>query len=554
MEKGEYWEKVRQRRLSRRRLLKVGGLAGGLWLASALGCGTSSEQAKTGNTSGSGPTAVTTPQPKYGGTLKCATNADPRSLDPHIETADASNITRGYNGLVTWNTEGTKIIPDLAVSWEQPDDVTYVFKLNQGVKFHNVPPVNGRELTADDVKFSITRMMSTQPAGKFTHASLFLGRLAKIDAVDKYTVKFTTTNPDVTFMSSMANVWTKIVAPEAVDKYGELTEVIIGTGPFMLGKRDLGVETVMVRNPDYFKKGLPYLDAISVKIIPDPTTAATAFMSGDLDWTTPQAAELDMIRKAMPNLPSKEGITMYPFVFRTQPYDDKRPLKPPVDDKRVRQALQLAINRQECIDTAAGGMAIPMVGIIPPDRQPWALPESDTIKQDVNKAKQLLAEAGYPNGFKAELLTQSTWVYSDLALVIKGQFAKIGVDVNVKTLEMAQYYNKIYTFDYAMNVHVMSGSEEPDEYISPYFSATATYYRWGNLDLQKKIDDQRKIMDQRKRIQAIHEIQRIIQDEGCVAPVYITKYVLLLQPRVRNFNRPWNQYNFAFEQEVWLAE
>jgi len=554
MSKSEYWQKVLQQRLSRRGLLQAGAVVGGgLWLGSALGCSGSNEEAGATNKPAAGTTPPATPLPKRGGTFRAYATAETRSLDPHIETSDGSYITRGYNGVLKFNPEGTKVVPDLAVSWEQPDDVTYIFKLNQGVKFHNIPPVNGRELTAEDVKFSITRQM-TNPPGKFTHGDFFIGKVAKIDVVDPYTVKFTTNKPDATFLNYMANVWTKIVAREAVDQYGELNDVLIGTGPFMLTKRDKNVEAVMSRNPDYFKKGLPYLDQINIRLIADSSAQVSAFLAGELDVLTASITEKDLVRKAKPNCPVREGVTVSSFIFRTQPYDDKRPLKPPFDDKRVRNAIQLAINKQECVDAVYQGSGVPLVGMIPPDRVPWALPESDMIKQDIPKAKQLLAEAGYPNGFKAEIYTINLWYYSDTAQVIADQLAKIGITTEIKQLESAQYYTKMYGFDYQTTVGAILGSEEPERYLKPYFGATATNYRWGNPEIQKKIEEQSGILDVQKRAQAIHEIQRMILDDGPLTTLYSPKYTTFYLPRVQNYTPPWQNADLSYFETIWLSE
>ncbi|HXJ82570.1 MAG TPA: ABC transporter substrate-binding protein, partial [Candidatus Methylomirabilis sp.] len=161
----------RSARLTRRHFL-VAGAAGATGLAAAARAGFAWAQAKD--------------DVKRGGTL-VVRSGPIRGIDPHIETWAASLqvIHQTYNALLKFNYDGTKILPDLAESWEQKDDVTYSFRLRQGVKFHNVPPVNGRELTSEDVKYSIERQMTNQP-GKFQHAYFFLGKLASIQTPDKY--------------------------------------------------------------------------------------------------------------------------------------------------------------------------------------------------------------------------------------------------------------------------------------------------------------------------------------------------------------------------------
>jgi peptide/nickel transport system substrate-binding protein len=173
-------------------------------------------------------------QPKPGGGLVVRSRAV-RGLDPHFETWETTLqvVHQTYNALIKFNHDGTKILPDLAEGWEQTDELTYVFRLRRGVRFHDVPPVNGRELTSADVKYSIERQMTDQP-GKFQHAYFFLGKLASIDTPDRYKVVLKTQEPYAPLMNYLASPWTVIVAREVVEKYGDLQRHAIGTGPFIM--------------------------------------------------------------------------------------------------------------------------------------------------------------------------------------------------------------------------------------------------------------------------------------------------------------------------------
>jgi ABC-type transport system substrate-binding protein len=199
--------------IARRRLLGAAAFAGGsAAFALACGGGSKSRTETTGGTGGGAPdrlaTAVTGQaapgtgeQIKRGGTFT-AVEGPPRSLDPHFDTFPANtHVTDNvYNALLYFNDDVTKIELDLATAMpEQPDPLTYVFKIRQGVKFHNIAPMNGRELVAEDVKYSFERQMTNDP-GKFQHAYYFLNRISKIEAVDKYTVKFTMNKPYAPFL------------------------------------------------------------------------------------------------------------------------------------------------------------------------------------------------------------------------------------------------------------------------------------------------------------------------------------------------------------------
>jgi peptide/nickel transport system substrate-binding protein len=418
------------------------------------------------------------------------------------------------------------------------------------VRFHNVPPVNGRELTAEDVKYSIERQMTDQP-GKFQHAYFFLGKLANIETPDRYTVVFTTKTPYAPFMNYIASPWTVIVAREVVEQYGDLQRHAIGTGPFIMQAYRRDQEAVFIRNPHYFKKGLPYLDAVRIQYVIDPATATAAFRGRQTDISTLEFVDVESIKAAAPGVHVAEIVSMFPVVLRTQPYDDQRPLKAPFSEKKVRQAIQAAVKPEEYIQITRGGWGLPMVGPIPPNRKPWALPESDRPTYDPQKAKQWLAEAGYPNGFEVELIVGAPHDNVKDAQVVKEQLARVGITVHVKTMETAQYFNKTYAYDYSMSVHTMLSGEEPEESFRPYFGAHATYYRWGNRELQRLIDEQAQVLNQALRVELVHKIQRLILDEAPNMFLYTPIYHVGVQPWVKNYTVPANLYDQRYEL-VWV--
>ena len=488
---------------------------------------------------------------KRGGTL-VVRSGPLRGIDPHLETWGAALqvIHQTYNALLKFNHDGTKILPDLAESWEQKDDLTYSFKLRQGVRFHNVPPVNGRELTSEDVKYSIERQMTDQP-GKFQHAYFFLGKLASIQTPDKYTIVFKTKEPYAPFLNYIASPWTVIVAREVVEKHGDLQRHAIGTGPFVMQEYRREQEAVFVKNPSYFKKGLPYLDEVRIQYVIDPVAATAAFRGQQTDISYLEFADVPSIKASNAKIKVAEITTMFPIVLRTRPYDEQRPLKPPFTEKKVRQAIQAAIKQEEFIEIVRSGWGATMTGPIPTYRKPWALPASARPEFDLKKAKRLLTEAGYASGFETELIVGSPGDNVKSAQVVKDQLAKVGIQVNLKPMEMAQYYNKSYSYDYSMSVHTALTGEEPEEAIRPYYGANATYYRWGNREIHRLIDEQAKILDLKKRVDMVHQIQRLLLDDAPNVFLYtpITHYGV--QPWVKNYTVPINAYDQRYE-EIWV--
>jgi peptide/nickel transport system substrate-binding protein len=488
---------------------------------------------------------------KRGGTL-VVRSGPIRGIDPHLETwaTTLQVVHQTYNALLKFNHDGTKILPDLAESWEQKDDLTYVFRLRQGVKFHNVPPVNGRELTSEDVKYSIERQMTNQP-GKFQHAYFFLDKLASIQTPDKYSIVFKTKESYAPFLNYIASPWTVVVAREVVEKHGDLQRHAIGTGPFIMQEYRRDQEAVFVKNPNYFRKGLPYLDEVRLQYVIDPVAATAAFRGQQTDISYVEFADVASIKATNPRVHVAEITTMFPIVLRTRPYDEQRPLKPPFTEKKVRQAIQAAIKPEEFIEIVRSGWGITMTGPVPTYRKPWALPASARPEFDLKKAKRLLAEAGYANGFETELIVGSPGDNVKSAQVVKDQLAKVGIQVNLKPMEMAQYYNKSYSYDYSMSVHTALTGEEPEEAFRPYYGANATYYRWGNKEIHRLIDEQAKILDQKRRVEMVHLIQRMLLDDAPNVFLYTPIAHYGVQPWVKNYTVPINAYDQRYE-EIWL--
>ena len=172
--------------------------------------------------------------------------------------------------------------PDLAERWEELDDTTYIFHLRQGVQWHNKPPVNGRELVAEDVKFTYDRFLAEKGNGN----RYLLDSVDRIEVMDRYTVKFLLKEPFVSFISVLAyptSTW--IIAPEVVQHFGDLKkpETAIGTGPFLLERYEPNIKTVFKRNPHYFREGQPYVDGVEWLIIPDESTGLAMYRTGQID-------------------------------------------------------------------------------------------------------------------------------------------------------------------------------------------------------------------------------------------------------------------------------
>jgi peptide/nickel transport system substrate-binding protein len=463
----------------------------------------------------------------YGGTLRTVANTI-RSMDPHMETAaqttDFTNLV--YNGLLRLTPDMQGVELDLAESWRQIDDLTYEFKLRKGVHFQNLPPVNGRELTSADVKYSIERIAGMYgKKSNFKHRYYFEDKLAAIETPDKYTIIFKTKKPFAPFIHYIASAWSMIVPKEAVDAWGDLKRNGIGTGPFMLKEYVKGAHMTLVKNPNYFRKGMPYLDAVNIKFMTKPATIMAAFLAGELDECGLYFFQVGTVKKEAKNARIYERPGAYTRILRTPPWaEGKIPLKPPFDDRRVRQAIAYAIDKEKLLKLTWGGAGEVQVGPVPQCYKPWALSPKDQWPYNPEKARKLLAEAGYPNGFSCELMTWNLPYMTGPAQVIQQMLKEVGIKVNINALEFAQYFNKTYRYHYEMAFHITTAAVDPEEWLVPYFGRleTSTYYKWSNHELWDMIEKQDHIMDKEKRVALIHDIQRMVMSEAMSQNLFTT--------------------------------
>lgn len=558
-------------RMRRRGFLGTALAGGGAAFAVACG-GSKSRTESTSGTSGSTQsggiaTAVTgqaapgsTEQVKRGGTFTIS-NGSPRTLDPHFDTFPANTIVTNnvYNKILTFTPDLTKIEPELATAMpEQPDPLTYTFKIRQGVKYQNVPPANGREMTAADVKYSIERQMTREPE-KFQHAYFFLDRISSIETPDNYTVTMKMAKPYAPFMSYVASPWTMVISKEVVERDGDLTQNAVGTGPFIFEEWQKDVQHRLRRNPDYWEKdaaggALPYVDNIIVRISTDANAIQAQFVNQDVLAAGIQFTFVDEIKKKFPKANYRAVPSQFWRQMRTSPYDgSKFQHRAPFTDIRVRQALVQAVNKQEVLDTVFSGDGIPAFGPILPIYPLWALKE-DPVKFDIASSKQLLAAAGQGQGWNDEMIFAQGAAgdtSSQVGEVLKSQLAKIGVNVTLKPMDTTAYYNKTYAYDYTMSHHVPLNNPDPDENLASYFGRNSTFFKWGNQEVWAMIDKQAETLDQAERQKIVEEVQRKIVLDYPMSFIYTPNGHYFTNSKVKGWFYPNDLYDGRLKN-VWI--
>src|SRR6266568_5039145 len=303
-----------------------------------------------------GPQDASAQTPKRGGVFRLCTIIDPVGLDPHqtISFATMLNLSFTHSRLVKVKAgpsvkPGTyPVEPDLAESWTRPSETTYVFKLRRGVRWHNRPPVNGRELTADDVKYTYERFLNIKGNGN----RATLEQIDRIDVLDPVTVKFTLKEPFAWFVDVLASTSTWIIAKEAVGKFGDLKrpEAVIGTGPWMLERYEPNQRLVFVRHPNYFVPGLPYADGVEMTIETDPSVRLAGWLAGKYDFA-PEYQQVVRRLDLETAQRRKPGLQMAEYVWFTGGYSAFKLDQAPHNDVRVRRAMARADSWKEILET-----------------------------------------------------------------------------------------------------------------------------------------------------------------------------------------------------------
>ncbi|GEO38338.1 peptide ABC transporter substrate-binding protein [Skermanella aerolata] len=386
-------------------------------------------------------TAANAAEIKNGGAMVVTYKDDIATLDPAIgyDWQNWSIIKSLFDGLMDYEPGTTNLRPNLAESYQMsPDGLTYTFKLRPGVKFHN-----GRVLTADDIKYSIERAVNpaTQSPGAgffgsikgFEEAAAANGALSGINVVDPQTVKIELSRPDATFLHVMAINFSFAVPKEEVEKAGaDFGKKPVGTGAFKMSEWTLGQRLVLERNPDFHEKGLPHLDQITFEIGQEPTVALLRLERGEVDVLgdpIPPARFLEV-----KNNPANKDLIAVGTQLHTG-YVTLNVTMKPFDDVKVRQAVNMAINKDRIV-RIINNRAVPATQPLPPSMPGYA-PDYKGYAFDQAKAKALLAEAGFPNGFDTEILANNTDPNPRIVQAIQQDLAAVGIRAAVKTLAQA---------------------------------------------------------------------------------------------------------------------
>src|SRR5687767_13983885 len=477
------------------------------------------------------------------GTLVVGLVAEPVNLDPAQVTDLNSNRVgrRVVETLVTFPDESTQIVPGLAESWAiSKDGLQYTFKLRSGIKFHD-----GTPLTAEAVKFSIERQINPEhPAhklGKYPFANFFFGNVKAVEALSPERVAFLLKEPRASFLAILTAGAASIVSPTAVMKAGhDYALQPVGTGPFKFASWDRGQRVVLEKNPGYWKFPVK-VDRVIYRPIVEDQARLTELLTGTLDLIVGVPADYvsQLETGGKVGVLKQVGAHVWYLGINNQ--------KKPFDDKRVRQALNYAVNKDAIVRDVLKGTGTPSRGPVLPNT--WAA--DATLKAypyDPARAKKLLAEAGYPNGFSTTLWVpeSGSGMQSPVAMstVMQSNLKAVGVNVVLQTMEWGAFLAKLRTKEQDLfALSWMAGMEDPDMVMYPLLHSSQwtpngpNRALYKNEQFDKLLTDARHTTDQARRAALYRQAQKILIDDAPWIFIDHEVQIAAMAKRVQGFKR-----------------
>lgn len=549
-----YWQRFWGKRVGRRRLLQGAALGGvGLAAAAVIGCSDDESTGSTPAPSGSGAASDT---PRSGGTVTfIQTSSDNTPIDIHKISFNASHRPGiAYSKLMmhdlTKYPNELAFTGDLAESFEIPDPTTYVFHLRHGVKWQNIPPVNGREFKAADVVYSFNRQKS-----EGVNAGI-IASLKTIEATDDYTLKITLAKPDADFLWSLADNRTQVLTQEAVESAGgDLSNgPTIGTGPWIYEDRVPDQLLKMRKNPDYFRTELPYADRYESPVILDQNTAQAAFRTGQVLDVNTNGQVTKLLKQSVPNLVVQDSKLLIAGG------GDRlwvSPINGPTKDVRVRQALGKLFDRDAIIDQVYFGSGWKNAGVFT-NLNDWLLPESELNKYlgyDPQGAKQLLQAAGVDlASWKPELDAGiASRTNSPTTEYYVSQLKTAGIDATIRVIDKVEITDRVFgRGDTQFCICNNAPTRGTNPHLYTFFHSSgrgALLFKQleGHEAFDALIDKQSTILNNEERKAAVQDVQRKNLELAVAIMVVNDNGEYAVSPKVGGYKyNPEEQMRYAY--------
>ena len=472
------------------------------------------------------PTGAQAQTPRKGGTLRLAMPYNPASVDPMTgrNLPDFNVLYAVFDALIDFEPKTLELKPGLAKAWRLTDPKTLVLDLVEGVKFHDGTPFN-----AEAVKINLERYKSDPRS----NVKADLVTLASVEVNSPSQVTLRLNQPNAGLPTMLTNRIGCMVSPQSLkDKGGNIDRVAVGTGPFKFVDWKDNDSFKLVRNENYWKTGQPYLDGIDIRIINELNTLVRTVVSGETDLGINLQVPQKLIADRAPSVVAEVSPSLIFFgAFLNY-------AKPPLDDLRVRQAMNYALDREAINKAIVGGLGQPSSAVLP--KEHWACDPAtqNFYTHDLAKAKKLLAEAGHPNGLEIEF-----WGWSDqLAMqrqeLIIAQLAK--ADIRIKLTPVApQQAMQFFMLESKGSMHISpaGGFPDPSQFYEALFGKTALRNA-GKVELpgfRELLDATMAAPDQAARKVAFVKLQKFVVENALQLVQYINPGVIVRSPKVRNY-------------------
>ena len=505
-------------------------------------------------------------EPKHGGILRMYHRENPGSASIHEEATYSTNVPfmPVFNNLVIYDQHVAQnslqsIVPELATSWAWDKENTELsFKLRQGVKWHD-----GKPFTAQDVKCTFDMLMGKSKARfRKDPRQNWYQNVSEVTTDGDFEATFHLKRPQPALLALLASGYTPIypchVSP------ADMRSKPIGTGPFKFVEWKQNESIKLVRNPDYWKKGLPYLDGIEFTIIPNRSTAILAFVAGRLDMTFPTEVSVPLLKDVTAQAP-QAICKLAPLNVSTTIILNRD--VPPFNNLQIRRALALTLDRKSFVDILSEGKADIGASMLPPPEGVWGMPKEmlETIPgygPDVAKnraeARKLMEQAGYgpDKRLPIKVSTRNLAVYRDPAVILIDQLKEIYIDGELEPVETGSWFAKVARKDYVIGLNLTGNSvDDPDQnfYENYACGSERNYTQYCNKELETLFDKQSQETDLEKRKKLVWEIDKQLQEDVARPILFHGRTATCWQPYVKNVtimvNSSYNGYRY---EDVWL--
>lgn len=503
---------------------------------------------------------------KQGGVLRMPLATSPASMSIHEESTIATlgPMMGVFNNLLMFDQHRPQnsldyVVPDLATSWSWSEDgKELIFKLRQGVKWHD-----GKPFTAKDVKCTWELIAGTAPEKlRVNPRKAWYRNLDQVVPKGDHEVSFRLKRPQPSFLALLASGWSPVYPCHVAPKDMRLKP--IGTGPFKFVEFKPNESIKIVRNPDYWKSGRPYLDGVEYTFMPNPSTAILAFTAGKFDRYGQGILSLPLMKQLKTQEPTA--------VCTTVPWNIPRQLivnrdKPPFDNAELRRAMVLTIDRKAFIDIISDGEGSIGGAMMPPPAGSWGMPPErlhnlpgygTDVQKNRADAREIMKKLGYgpDKRLAVTVTTRNTPAYRDPAVLLIDQLKEIYIDGTLNAIDTTQWYPTVMRKDYAVGLTVSeNGLDDPDQQFYENFACGAerNYTGYCNAEVDKLIDQQSSEADIEKRKKTVWEIERRLAEDAARPAIFYPVSAACWQPYFKGHTMMVNgNYNGWRLEDAWL--